>query len=140
MANINMTAASRNSLLNSLALLLDPTVGGGKATVNIYSGTKPANGDAAIGAAVLLGTLTFSDPVAPAASGGVLTMSAITQDASADATGTASWARVFDASGTGAWDGTVTATGGGGFIELNTVAIAAGGPIQITAMNVQIPA
>lgn len=140
MATVNLTSAARNALLDRLALLLDPTVGGAKATVNIYSGTKPVNADAAVGAGTLLGTLTFADPVAPSSSGGVLTMSAITQDASADSTGTAAWARVFDASGTGVFDGTVTATGGGGFIELNTVSIAAGGPIQITGMQINIPA
>ncbi|WP_426163088.1 hypothetical protein [Sandarakinorhabdus sp. DWP1-3-1] len=139
MATINLTVAARNTLLDRLALLLDPTVGGGKGTINIYSGTKPANADAAV-TGTLLGTLTFADPVAPSSSGGVLTMSAITQDVSADATATASWARVFDASGATVFDGTVTATGGGGFIELNTVAIVAGGPIQITGMQLSIPA
>lgn len=139
MATVNLTVSARNALLARLLLSMDPTVGGAAATLNIYSGTKPVNADAAA-TGTLLGTLTFSDPVAPAPSGGVATMSAIAQDASADATGTATWCRVFDPTGTTIFDGVVTATGGGGFLELNTTAIALGGPIQITGMQINIPA
>jgi hypothetical protein len=62
----------------------------------------------------------------------VLTFSTITQDASADATGTATWFRVLDGSGSFVMDGAITVTGGGGDMTLNTTSITIGGPISVT--------
>lgn len=104
--------------------------GAGAGTLNIYSGTRPATA-AAITTQVLLGTLTFSDPCGTVTAG-VLTFSAITQDASADATGTATWFRVLDSNGSFVMDGAVTVTGGGGDLTLNTTSITIGGPISVT--------
>jgi hypothetical protein len=70
----------------------------------------------------------------------VLTFSTITEDTSADATGTATWARVRSSDAAQGFDCDVTATGGGGVIELNTVSIVAGGPVRITAFTFSIPA
>lgn len=81
----------------------------------------------------LLGTLTFSDPSAPNAADGVSTYSAITEDSSADADGTATFARAAASDGTFVADFTVSAEGGGGDIELNTTSIITGGPISISS-------
>ena len=65
---------------------------GGAATVEIYTGTKPADPSAAITSQVLLGTCTCS-ATAGTFSGRRFTFNAITQDSAADASGTATWAR-----------------------------------------------
>lgn len=135
---LRMRGVSRNSLLDQLRTLLD--IGSGPATIAIYSGTQPADGDAGLSGNTLLATLTMSDPAAPAASGGTLTFSPITEDTSADATGTATWARVRSSDGAQGFDCDVTATGGGGVIEVNTTSIVAGGPVRITAFTFSIPA
>jgi hypothetical protein len=138
MANMRVAAAVRNAMLDALIARIDADAGAG--TIKIYTGTQPTDGDTALGAQTLLATLTFSTTSAPAASGGVITFSAITEDSSADATGTAAWARIQDNSGDNVFDCDVTATGGGGTIELNTVSIVAGGPLQITAFTITFPA
>lgn len=138
MANVRMMLATRNSTLNHVRDRLDS--GSGPATISIYSGTQPADGNAPLSGNTLLATLTMSDPCAPAASGGVTTYSAITEDTTADATGTATWARVRSSDGLEGYDCDVSATGGGGTIELNTTAIVAGGPVRITAFTFAIPA
>ena len=75
--------------------IVDAIDGGAAAgTIKIYTGTIPTDADTALGAQTLLATLTFSDPAFGAASNGVATASAITSDTSADATGTAAWARI----------------------------------------------
>ena len=61
---------------------------GNAALLRIYNGSRPATGGAAT---TLLAELTCGSPFAGAASGGVLTASAIASDESADATGTATW-------------------------------------------------
>lgn len=108
-------------------------VAGASCLLRFYTGAQPANvATAATG--TLLGTLTFgADPFA-AASGGSVSANAITQDSSADATGTAGWWRLFKSDGTTAvMDGSCTATGGGGDIELVTTSIVTGQPIQVTS-------
>jgi len=107
--------------------------GAAAGTIKIYSGTIPTDADTAIGAQVLLATLTFSDPAAGAASNGVATFSAITSDTSADATGTAAWARIADSDGNTVLDCTVGTSGED--INLNTVAIVAGATVAITALT-----
>jgi hypothetical protein len=138
MANMRIAAAVRNSMLNVIRNAID--AGGGAGTLKIYGDTQPTNGDTAIGSQTLLATLTFSDPSASDASGGVLTFSVITEDSAADATEQANWARIEDSTGAEVFDCDVTATGGGGTIELNTVAIVTGGPVQITSFTVTFPA
>ena len=84
MAMMRTAVATRNAQADQIKTKID--AGAGNGTIKIYTGSAPAHPeDAATG--TLLGTLTFAKPSAPAASGGVLTFNAITQDDAADATG-----------------------------------------------------
>jgi hypothetical protein len=137
MANMRLATASRNSLAQQFQALLDAGPAGG--TIKIYTGPQPTGADEATGDVILLGTLTFEKPSAPAASGGVLTFHGIAQ-AEAVATGEAAWARMADAAGNTVFDCDVTGPGGGGTMTLNTPAMVAGGPIVITAFTITVPA
>lgn len=76
--------------------------------IRIYDGAQPATGDTAITSQVLLAELRFASTAFGAASLGVATAGTITGDASANATGTASWFRTFKSDGTTAvYDGSV---------------------------------
>ncbi len=82
----------RNSRLDAITSAI-----GNAGLLRIYNATRPATG----GTATTLGAeLTCGTPFAPAASGGVLTANAITQDSSANATITAAWARLATSGGT----------------------------------------
>ncbi|BDU72384.1 hypothetical protein [Mesoterricola silvestris] len=99
--------------------------------LKVYAGSVPANADAALGSPTLLGTLTMS-ATAFAATAHTLTANAITQDSAADASGTASFYRLFQSDGTTLIEqGTVGTSGAD--LNLNTTAIVAGGPIQVTS-------
>ena len=128
----------RNASLNALRNAID--AGSGPGVIEIRSGTQPANADTAPSDGALLGTITLNDPSAPDASGGVLTFDVdpIPGDTAADATGTASWARVKDSAGTAVFDGSV-GTAGTDFIIVST-AITAGQPITLTAASITFPA
>lgn len=113
------------------------TFAGNSGLLRIYAGTQPTDPQTAISAQTLLGQLTMNATSFSAASGGVLTANAITQDSSADATNTASFFRLFKSDGsTVVMDGTITATGGGGDMTLNTVSIVSGGPISCTGFAI----
>lgn len=136
MATVHFATTTKNKIVTPIRDDIDG--GSGAGTIKIYTGSMPATTADAITSQVLLGTLTFSDP-SGTISGGVLTMSAITDDSSADATGTATWARIADSAGVVVMDIDVTNTGGGGALQLNTVAIVAAGPIKITAFTITVP-
>jgi hypothetical protein len=136
MAIIRFVTAVKNSALDTIKTAID--AGSGAGTIKIYTGTQPTSPADAITTQTLLGTLTFSDPCGTSASG-TLTMSAITQDSSADATGTATWARIADSTGATVCDVDVTATGGGGTLQFNTTSFVIGGPILISAFTITVP-
>ncbi len=68
-------------------------------TLKVYAGAVPANADEAIGVQTLLAELTFGNPAFGAAVNGVATANTIGQDASNNATGTATFARAFTSGG-----------------------------------------
>jgi hypothetical protein len=130
------------AIINCDALVDAVDGGAGAGLCKIYTGSAPAAVETAA-TGTLLGTLTFSDPAFGAAAdqnpGALATANAITDDTSADATGTAGYFRVMDSNLVQLWQGDITATGGGGDMELNSVAISAGAAISITSFTVTVP-
>lgn len=117
----------RNARLDAIT-----TFAGNSGKLRIYSGTQPATGGTAT---TLLAELTANATFAPAASGSVLTLNAIAQDASADATGTATWFRLLKSDGTTiVMDGTVGTSGAD--LNLNTTSIVVGGPVAVTSFTI----
>lgn len=108
------------------------TRAGNAALLRIYSGTRPADADTAI-TGTLLAELTCGSPFAASAtSEGVLTLNAITQDSSANASGTATHFRLVKSDGTTVvCDGDVGTSGSD--LNLVTASITAGQPVQITS-------
>lgn len=133
---------------NALAITICNTVvdsvddGAGAGLLEIYTGAPPATVDDA-STGTLLGTLTFSDPAFGAAADqnpdALATANAITDDSSADATGTAGYFRVTDSNGVDKFQGTVGTVGSGNPLELNSVAITAGSAISISSMTIAMP-
>jgi hypothetical protein len=134
MANLSYIDVLRNAMLDEITAEIDAGTGAGK--IRIYDGTIPADADTAITTQTLLAELPCSDPCAPAASGGVLTFSAITADADAAATGTASWFRIVDSDNNTVLDGDVTATSGGGDLELDSTSITINQQVSITSLTI----
>lgn len=117
----------RNNMLDQIT-----TFAGGSALLRIYDGTRPATGGTAT---TLLAELTCNVTFAAAASGGVLTLNAITQDSSANATGTATWFRIVKSDGTTfVLDGNVGTSGSD--LNLTTTSIVAGQPVSITSFTI----
>ena len=123
-----LSDAAANAEANALAALAN------NGYIRIYDGVRPTNADTAVGAQVLLAELRFGATAFGAAVAGVLTANAITADPSANAGGTASWARILQSNGTTVlWDdevGTATAN-----IILNSVTIGAGAVVGISALT-----
>lgn len=123
---LGLATGLRNNRLDEIKTSLD--AGGAAGFLRVYDGTRPATGGAAT---TLLAELTFSYPSAGAASGGTLTLSAITADASANATGTATWCRMVTSAGVFVLDGSVSTSGAD--YNLNTVSITIGTQVSCTS-------
>jgi hypothetical protein len=105
--------------------------------IRIYDGSQPATADTAVGAQNLLAELRFGADAFPAASNGVLTANAITDDSSANATGTAAWARILASNGTSVYfDGTVGTSNAN--VVLNSLAIASGAVVSCSSLTLTI--
>lgn len=126
---VGLVTTLRNTRLDAITTAI--AAGGGAGKIRIYDGTRPATGGSAT---TLLAELTCSAPAAGAASAGVLTFSAITADSSADASGTATWARIVTSANNAVLDCSVGTSGTD--IVLNSTTITAGQQVSITSATI----
>jgi hypothetical protein len=124
---VSLSTACRNAKLDAITTTI-----GSNGLLRIYDGTAPANANTALSGNTKLAELALAATAAPTASGGVLTFSAIANDSSADATGTASFHRIYKSDGTTCVAQGTCATSGGD-LNLNTLAIVAGGPVAVSS-------
>lgn len=137
-----MTMKNSLRLRNAMAqaFLNDIDSGTGPGKINLYTSPQPSTGGAAITTQTLLGTCVLSDPSGAAPSGGVATLSAVSNDVSADATGIIAWCRVLDSDNNFVTDLSAGVTGSGAEVIFNTNEALSGGIIQITSATFTWPA
>lgn len=114
----------RNNQLDEITGLAGAT-----AELKIYSGARPATGGTET---TVLAQLACNATFAAAASSGTLTLNAISDDTSADATGTASWFRINSNGGaTHVMDGDVSTSGSD--LNFDSISFVAGGTVSVTS-------
>ena len=123
---IGYSATLRNNRLDEITAAV-----GTSGLLRIYGGTRPATGGAAT---TLLAELACSATFAPAASGGTLTANAVSDDAVADSSGTATWFRITTSAGAQVVDG--DAGEAGTELILDDASIVAGGVVSVTSLVV----
>lgn len=139
---VRLNTAGRDAMVNAITAQIDSGAGAG--VLRIYSGTQPAGpGSAATG--TLLCEFTLSDPSFATSSGGsaALDVTPSVNDPSANASGTAGYARFLtstEAGGTGLGviDGGVGTSGE--MVNLDSTTITAGDPVTITSGSITQPA
>lgn len=102
----------------------------------VYDSTQPTDADTALGAQVKLADLSFGVTAFAAASSGSKSANSITQDSSADATGTATWATLVTSSRAtvGAMDMSVGTSGAN--LNFNSVAISSGAAVSVSSLTI----
>lgn len=130
--NLKLSNAAANAAADAVAALAN------NGYLRIYDGVQPASADTAITTQNLLAELRFSATAFAAAVAGVATANAITPDSAADATGVATWFRVFKSDGTSVvWDASVGAATSN--LVLNSVAISAGAAVSVSSFTYTQP-
>lgn len=117
-------ASLRNARLDEITTAI-----GTSGLLRIYSGTRPATGGTET---TQLAELALTATAAPGASGGVLTFSSISDDTSADATGTASWARLTTSAGAAVVDMDVSTAASD--LNFDSVSFVEGGTVSVTSL------
>ena len=126
--NFKSAVARRNAALDTAVDALDS----GK--FRLYDGTQPTDSDTALGSQVLLADLAFGADSFAAASSGSKAANAITNDSSADATGTCTWCSNLTSGNTRLFDGSAgTATVN---LVLNTASIVSGATVSISSWTI----
>lgn len=115
----------RNAMLDTIT-----SNAGASAKLRFYDGARPATGGAVT---TLLAELTCNATFAPAASGGVLTLNAIT-GANASATGTATWFRIVTSGAVFVLDGSVGTSGSD--LNMTTTSFVSGQPVAVSSFVV----
>ena len=124
---LSFSVAARNAQLDTLT-----TSVGTSGFLRIYSGTRPANVAAPITGTLLAELVCNASAFAAAAASGVLTANAISNDAAANATGTATHFRLWKSDGTtGVMDGDVATSGAD--LNLDSVSIVTGQVISVSS-------
>ena len=127
--SFQFSTAARNAALDSIETAI-----GTAPTLELRTGTVPAN-CAAADSGTVVATMTLPSDWLAAASSGSKVLSGVWQDASADATGTVGHFRI-KVSTTCHIQGTVTITGGGGDMTLDNNVVVAGQQITITSFTI----
>jgi len=142
---LNSRISNECAILACDAVVDNLDEGAGAAVIQIRTGAQPADPDTAV-TGTLCATLVMSDPAflgaADANPGATATASSITDDSSADATGTAGYFRASStADGATPADDHLDGEAGTGTADLvlNTVSIVAGSTVSITAYTVTMP-
>jgi hypothetical protein len=135
-----LSTARRNAACDSTVDALDAGTGAGK--LRIYSGSKPAGPDTAIGAQVLLGEFTLNDPAfdaAGTAGPGIATLDiAPALSTTGLAAGEATWFRALDSDNVAHVDGTVGTSGAD--LIMNTTTVSVGLTLNLTSGTITQPA
>jgi len=128
--NLKYSASLKNAQQDAIT-----TKAGASCTIGLYSGVQPTNPDTAIGAQVLLCTLTGNATFAAASASGVVTLNSITggTGTAGASTGTvATWFRLSNATGPVPHiDGTVGISGSD--LNINNTSIATGQAVSVTS-------
>lgn len=128
-SNLKYSASLKNLQQDALTTRL-----GASCLIDIMSGSQPASPDVAVGAQVILATLTGNSTFANAAASGILTLNAIsngTGTAGAAGGTVATWFRMKTSGSTAHIDGTVGISGCD--LNLNNTNIATGQVVSVAS-------
>lgn len=122
------------TLKNTRLDAIDTAIGS-SGFLRIYEGTPPADADTALGGGNnLLAELPLSATAFGAASSGSITANSITDEASAVATGTATFFRLVTSAGAAVVQGAVSTSGSD--LNLSTTSITSGDTVSVSSFQI----
>lgn len=137
---MKISNAAAKAMVNALVALID--AGGSAGTVVVYSGSIPDLVSTALTTQTALATFTLSYPAfggAIDADPGARAIADTFNNVNASASGTASFARVFDSNGIAVGQFTVGTSSLTSELTLDSVSLVAGQPTIISSLRILLP-
>lgn len=128
---LGYVTALRNAMM--LALSNRAATGPANAIIRVYDGVRPVTGGTITN---LLAEVTLSSTPFQAPVNGVLTANAISPDLSTQATGVATWYRLFDGNVAAVLDGSVGLSGSGADLIVDDTSIVAGQEFRVSSYTI----
>lgn len=137
---ITISNASRSAACDAITSLVDIGTLNPNGYINIYTAPRPSTPATSSSPATRLATVPLSNPAFSAAINGEALANGIgLAGITVEATGTASWYRVFDRDNNAIWDGGITLTGQGGDMQFDDIAFISGGKIVLQTFKAIMP-
>jgi hypothetical protein len=136
LASTTQTAVAdyRDDLIDAVTAQLD--LGDASGLLILYDGTQPVDADTAVTTQTVLASLELDDPAFAAASAGTAVLASLPRTTEASASGTATWARIYDSDMVAIMDISVGGAGSGAELILDNTTVTAGYDVTITALSV----
>ena len=135
---VEITNVAARSMLDNLTALIEAGSTNPTPVLRILTGARPTNADDAETGTLLAELEMSADAFNAATDGGgsaVASGNAVSDDPSADASGTAGYCRILDRDGNVVMQGDAGLNASGAFLEMVTLSIVAGQPVQVTSMS-----
>lgn len=135
---IRISDQARNDAGDAIVDLIDDGSAVANGYIEIRDGTIPTSPQLPA-TGKLLAKLEFSNPAFKSFTNGIGQANTITNDTQVDATGLASWFRIYNRNNIAVIDGQITTVGGGGDLEFDSVNFITGGVVSITSFIATMP-
>lgn len=135
---IRISTLARNDAGDAIVGLIDMGSAVAKGYIEIRDGDIPTSPQLSA-TGKILAKLELSNPAFKSFVNGVGQANTIANDIQVDATGTASWFRIYNRDNLAVLDGQITTVGGGGDLEFDNVNFIAGGVVAITSLLATMP-
>lgn len=135
---IRISTQARNDAGDAVVDLIDAGSAVANGYIQIRDGEIP-NSPQLTATGKVLAKLELSNPAFKSFDNGVAQANTISNDIQVDATGVASWFRIYNRDNVPVMDGQITTSGGGGDLEFDNINFIAGGIVSITSLLATMP-
>jgi hypothetical protein len=135
---VKLSTLGRNAAGNSIVDLIDLGSTNLNGYLEIWTGSKPTNPQAAA-TGTRLARCSLSNPAYGDFTNGQALSNPIGQDTDLTGTGVAGWFRIYNRDNVPIFDGDVTGIGLGGDLEFDNVNFVKGGTVVINSLNAVMP-
>jgi hypothetical protein len=135
-----ISTIARTAACNSITALVNSGGLNPNGYINIFTAPRPSAPEAASSPATRLVTIPLSNPAFAASANGEAIANGIgLAGITVEATGTASWYRVYDRDNNPVWDGSVSVTGDGGDMQFNDISFVLDGKVVLQSFKAIMP-
>ena len=135
-----ISTIARTAACNSITALVNSGSLNPNGYINIFTAPRPSAPEVPASPATRLITIPLSNPAFGTSTNGEALANGIgLAGISVEATGTASWYRVYDRDNNPIWDGSVTVTGDGGDMQFNDISFILNGKVVLQSFKAIMP-